>query len=52
MKTELILNKLLKRHGTWPEVAKVLGITPRHLLNIRKGQHVGRFLLKMIQRMV
>ena len=49
MKAEL--NLLKKHYGSDTAVAKALGITPRHFLNVRKGMYVGRFLKLQIMRM-
>jgi len=43
------LKKLKKQCETWEKVAEKIGITPRHLLNIRKDEHVGRFLANHIK---
>jgi len=40
------------RMGSYGAVAVELGITERHLLNIRKNRHCGGALRKLIIRMV
>jgi len=45
------LNILKKHYGSDAAVAKALGITPRHYLNVRKKKFVGRFLAMQIKRM-
>ena len=45
------LNILKKHYGSDTAVAKALGITPRHYLNVRKKKFVGRFLALQIKRM-
>jgi len=49
MKTSIKI--LVKHYGGNVEAAKALGITERHFLNVRKGNHVGRFLALQIKRM-
>jgi hypothetical protein len=45
------LNLLKKHYGSDSAVAKALGITPRHFLNVRKGKYIGRFLKLQIIRL-
>ena len=44
---------ILKEHfGSYEKVAQELEITSRHLLNVRKGQHCGKHLIKLINQLV
>tara|TARA_R100001530_G_scaffold134411_1_gene109222 strand:+ start:105 stop:368 length:264 start_codon:yes stop_codon:yes gene_type:complete len=43
---------LIKQYGTKEKVAKMLDITPRHLENVIKGVHVGKFLRRLINSYV
>ena len=41
--------KLIKLHGSKEQVAKILGITVRHLENCIRGIHIGKPLEKLIR---
>lgn len=43
------LTQLKKHYGTWKNVADAIGITYRHLINIRKGMG-GRFVRMRIRQ--
>ena len=43
------LNQLKKQYGSWKNVAAVIGITYRHLINIRHGKG-GRFVKMRIRQ--
>jgi len=43
------ISKLIKHYGSKEAVAKVLGITVRHLENCQKGKHIGEPLKKLIK---
>ncbi|MCK5608689.1 hypothetical protein KAR91_42825 [Candidatus Pacearchaeota archaeon] len=44
---EILRGKL----GSYDLVAKELGITARHLLNVKKGEHISRSLELLIKRL-
>jgi len=44
------LNQLKKQYGSWKNVAAVIGITYRHLINIRNGEG-GRFVKMRIRQL-
>jgi len=44
------LNQLKKEYGTWKNVAAIIGITYRHLINIRNGEG-GRFVKMRIRQL-
>ena len=44
------LNQLKKHYGSWKNVASAIGITYRHVLNIRKGKG-GRFVKMRIRQL-
>lgn len=44
-----LIDKLIKHHGSTEVVAKLLGITIRHLENCQKGNHIGKPLEKLIR---
>jgi hypothetical protein len=43
---------LIDHYGGKPEVAKLLGITVRHVENCLKGKHMGTSLGKLIKNYV
>ena len=40
---------LIGQYGSKKRVAKILGITVRHLENVQRGQHIGKPLEKLIK---
>lgn len=42
---------LKQKYKTYKKVAERIGITPRHLLNLRKEKHVGVFLANHIKKL-
>ena len=50
---ETQLRKLMKFYGmTFKELAVKIGVTERHLYNIKKGKYVSRWLKEKINNMV
>ena len=47
MKKEIEI--LILHYGSKERVARILGITVRHLENCQKGQHIGKPLEKLIK---
>ncbi len=47
--TEKQHSELKARCGSHEAVAKELGISPRHYLRIRKGQHVTPMVVKLVK---
>jgi len=40
---------LIEHYGSKDRVAKILGITVRHLENVQRGNHIGKPLAKLIR---
>lgn len=50
--TEEQADKLKRLYGTHEQVAEQLGITGRHWLRIRRGQHVTPTIVKLVTMML